>query len=179
MAVAVGERIRFFRNLRGMTQKHLGQAVGFPEKSADIRMAQYESGSRTPKTELTERLAGVLGVSPLALSVPDIDSASGLIHTLFTLEDRYGLTVETGERGVSLRVDPRKGKDAAEIFEMLAAWAQKAEKLRNGEINREDYDKWRYNYSQYDEITGYIKVSSNVLDSARLEAIKDEVNKNE
>ena len=105
--MAIGERIRFFRNLRGMTQKYLGQMVGFPEKTADIRMAQYESGSRSPKAELTENLAGVLGVSPLALSVPDIDSYLGLMHTLFTLEDRYGLTVETGEIGVSLRVDPR------------------------------------------------------------------------
>lgn len=101
--MAIGERIRFFRNLRGMTQKYLGQMVGFPEKTADIRMAQYESGSRSPKAELTENLAGVLGVSPLALSVPDIDSYLGLMHTLFTLEDRYGLTVETGETGVSLR----------------------------------------------------------------------------
>ena len=146
--MAIGERIRFFRNLRGMTQKYLGQVVGFPEKTADIRMAQYESGSRTPKAELTENLADALGVSPLALSVPDIDSYLGLMHTLFTLEDRYGLTVETGENGVSLRVDPRKGKDAAELSEMLTAWAQQAEKLRNGEINREDYDKWRYNYPE-------------------------------
>ena len=59
--MAIGERIRFFRNLRGMTQKYLGQVVGFPEKTADIRMAQYESGSRTPKAELTENLAGALG----------------------------------------------------------------------------------------------------------------------
>jgi len=94
-------------------------------------MAQYESGSRTPKAELTESLAGALGVSPLALSVPDIDSYLGLMHTLFTLEDRYGLTVETGENGVSLRVDPRKGKDAAELSEMLVAWAQQAEKYRD------------------------------------------------
>lgn len=92
--MAIGERIRFFRNLRGMTQKYLGTVVGFPEKTADIRMAQYESGSRTPKADLTENLAGVLGVSPLALSVPDIDSYLGLMHTLFTLEDRYGLTIE-------------------------------------------------------------------------------------
>ena len=59
--MAIGERIRFFRNLRGMTQKYLGTVVGFPEKTADIRMAQYESGSRTPKADLTESLAGVLG----------------------------------------------------------------------------------------------------------------------
>ena len=136
-------------------------------------MAQYESGSRTPKAELTESLAGALGVSPLALSVPDIDSYLGLMHTLFTLEDRYGLTVETGENGVSLRVDPRKGKDAAELSEMLTAWAQQAEKLRNGEINREDYDKWRYNYPKYDETSGYVKVPPQQLNDAMVEAFKD------
>ena len=156
-----------------MTQKYLGQVVGFPEKTADIRMAQYESGSRTPKAELAESLAGALGVSPLALSVPDIDSYLGLMHTLFTLEDRYGLTVETGENGVSLRVDPRKGKDAAELSEMLTAWAQQAEKLRNGDISREDYDKWRYNYPKYDETSGYVKVPSQQLSDAMVEAFKD------
>ena len=171
--MAIGERIRFFRNLRGMTQKYLGQMVGFPEKTADIRMAQYESGSRSPKAELTENLAGVLGVSPLALSVPDIDSYLGLMHTLFTLEDRYGLTVETGETGVSLRVDPRKGKDAAELSEMLTAWAEQAEKYRNGKSNREDYDKGRYNYPKYDETSGYVKTPSKQLSDALVEAFKD------
>lgn len=171
--MAIGERIRFSRNLRGMTQKYLGQMVGFPEKTADIRMAQYESGSRSPKAELTENLAGVLGVSPLALSVPDIDSYLGLMHTLFTLEDRYGLTVETGETGVSLHVDPRKGKDAAKLSEMLTSWAQQADKLRNGEINREDYDKWRYNYPKYDENSGYVKTPSKQLSDALVEAFKD------
>ena len=171
--MAIGERIRFFRNLRGMTQKYLGQVIGFPEKTADIRMAQYESGSRTPKAELTESLASALGVSPLALSMPDIDSYLGLMHTLFTLEDRYGLTVETGENGVSLRVDPLKGKDAAELSEILTAWAQQAEKLRNGKINREDYDKWRYNYPKYDETSGYVKVPSQQLSDVMVEAFKD------
>lgn len=151
----------------------MGQVVGFPEKTADIRMAQYESGSRSPKAELTENLAGALGVSSLALSVPDIDSYLGLMHTLFTLEDRYGLTVETGETGVSLRVDPRKGKDAAELSEMLTAWAEQAEKYRNGKINREDYDKWRYNYPKYDETSGYVKTPSKQLSDALVEAFKD------
>ena len=35
--MAIGERIHFFRLLRGMTQKYLGMALGFPEKSADVR----------------------------------------------------------------------------------------------------------------------------------------------
>ena len=171
--MAIGERIRFFRNLRGMTQKYLGTVVGFPEKTADIRMAQYESSSRTPKADLTESLAGVLGVSPLALSVPDIDSYLGLMHTLFTLEDRYGLTVEKTENGVSMRVDPRKGKDAAELSEMLNAWAKQAEKYRNGDISREDNDKWRYNYPKYDASSGFVKVPSQQFSDSMVEAFKD------
>lgn len=158
-----------------MNQKYLGMQVGFPEKTADIRMAQYESGSRTPKSDLTENLAGVLGVSPLALSVPDIDSYLGLMHTLFTLEDRYGLTIEKGENVVSMRVDPRKGKDATELFEMVNVWAEQAEKYRNGDISREDYDKWRYNYPKYDENSGYVKVPSQELSDILVEALKNKL----
>ena len=54
--MAIGERIHFFRILRGMTQKYLGTIVGFPERSADVRLAQYETGTRKPKAELTAAL---------------------------------------------------------------------------------------------------------------------------
>lgn len=171
--MAIGERIRFFRNLRGMTQKYLGTVVGFPEKTADIRMAQYESGSRTPKADLTNNLANVFGVSTSALTVPDIDSYNGLMHTLFTLEDRYGLTIEKTENGVSIYADPRKGTDAAELSEMLNAWAEQSEKYHNGDINRDEYDKWRYNYPKYDETSGYVKVPSQQLSDALVEVFKD------
>ena len=154
----------------------MAQAVRLPEKTADIRMAQHESGSGSPRAALTESPAGALGVSPLALSVQDIDSCLGLTHTLFALEDRYGLTVETGENGVSLRVDPRKGKDAAELSEMLVAWAQQAEKYRNGEINREDYDEWRYNYPRYDKASGHVELPSKKRSDAAFRAFGDKIN---
>ena len=50
--MAVGDRIKRVRNFRGMTMKELGMAVGFDEKSADVRIAQYENNSRKPKEEL-------------------------------------------------------------------------------------------------------------------------------
>ena len=92
--MAIGERIKYIRNLKNFTQKYLGQLIGFPEKTADIRIAQYESGTRTPKADITKELAKALEVSPLALDVPDIDSELGLMHTLFALEDIYGLQAE-------------------------------------------------------------------------------------
>ena len=146
--MAIGERIRFFRNLRGMTQKYLGQAVGFPEKTADIRMAQYESGSRTPKAELTENLAGALGVSPLALSVPDIDSYLGLMHTLFALEDIYGMKIDKLDDEVCIRLDKNRGTSYISLLERFTAWQKEAEKYRNGEISKEEYDRWRYTYPE-------------------------------
>lgn len=119
--MAIGERIHFFRILRGMTQKYLGTVVGFPERSADVRLAQYETGTRKPKAELTAALAQALDVSPHALDVPDIDSYTGLMHTLFTLEDIYGLTVSDADGEVCLKVNVRKGKEAAHLHEMLCA----------------------------------------------------------
>lgn len=171
--MAIGERIRFIRNLRGMTQKYLGTLVGFPEKTADIRMAQYEAGTRTPKEDLTKALAGALDVSPLALDVPDIDSYFGLMHTLFTLEDRYGLTIETRDGEVLFRIDPRKGKDAARISELVCAWAAVAEKYRAGEISRDEYDKWRYYYPQYDDTQIIAKVPSQQLSDAMVKTFKN------
>ena len=141
-----------------MTQKYLGMALGFPEKSADVRLAQYETGSRTPKADLTAALAQVLDVSPHALSVPDIDSYVGLMHTLFTLEDNYGLKISEQDGELSLQVDLRKNKDAARLHEMLWVWREQAAKLEAGEISQEEYDRWRYHYPEYDSSQIHAKV---------------------
>ena len=73
--MAVGDRIKRARNLRGMTQKELGIAIGFEEKSADIRIAQYESNTRTPKEELLRKIAEVLDVNYRSLYEPTLYSA--------------------------------------------------------------------------------------------------------
>ena len=147
--MAIGERIRFFRNKRGMTQKSLGMMLGFPEKSSDVRMAQYETGARTPKSELTVSIAGILDVSEHALLIPDIDSLIGLIHTMFALEDRYGLTISEKDGDVCLRIDVSKGRNAEDFHRMLCIWCQASAMQSSGEISREEYDRWRYHYPEY------------------------------
>lgn len=61
--MTIGEKIKNARILRGLTQKELGIKLGFDEKSADVRIAQYESGTRTPKAELLSEIANVLDVN--------------------------------------------------------------------------------------------------------------------
>lgn len=174
--MAIGERIRFIRNLRGMTQKWLGQAVGFPEKTADVRMAQYESGSRTPKEDLVRSISRVLDVSPLALKLPDIDSDFGFIHTFFAIEDMHGVRVEKQGDEVHIVFDGSKRKMDESIFKMLSAWADQAEKYRNGEISKEQYDRWRYTFPAEDTTQRWAKVPSQELSDALVEAFKDKLN---
>ena len=98
-----GRRIRHYRMLRGMTQKALGIAAGFSPETADIRIAQYESGVRTPKHALLCTLAEALGVSPSALDIPRIKSREALNQLLLALEAEYALTItitENNERSI-------------------------------------------------------------------------------
>ncbi len=173
--MAIGERIRFFRNKRGMTMKYLGQAVGFPEKSADVRLAQYETGTRTPKADLTAALAKELDVAPEALAVPDIDTDIGLMHTLFTLEDIYGLSIGEINGEVCLRVNNDKGTTSVDLHRMLTAWQEQSAKLKAGEITQEQYDQWRYHYPKYDETEQWAKVPTKELSDAMVEAFKDKL----
>lgn len=76
-------------------------------------MAQYETGTRTPKEDLTKSIANIFEVSPLTLNVPDIDSNLGLMHTLFALEDMYGLEPETENEKITLRFNDNKVLDVS------------------------------------------------------------------
>lgn len=172
--MAIGERIRFFRIMRGMTQKHLGMLLGFPEKSADVRLAQYETGTRSPKADITASLAGALDVSPQALAVPDIDSLIGLAHTLFTLEDTYGLKVRGEAGAVCLQVEPN-GHNSEELLAILETWREQTAKLEAGEITREDYDRWRYCYPKFDTSQQWGTTPSQTLNDALIEVFKDKL----
>ena len=168
--MAIGERIRFFRNMKGITQKYLGMVVGFPERSADVRMAQYETGSRTPKADLTKTLADFFDISPDALTVHE---EGQLLLPDGALEDIRGLTIGEIDGEVCLRLDKSKGKTYANMLDMLSAWAEQAKKLEAGEITREDYDRWRYNYPKYDTTLRWAKVPSQELSDFLVDALKD------
>ena len=146
MIMAIGERIHYFRILRGFTQKYLGKMLGFSDSQADVRIAQYEKGTRSPKEKYLNALAQILEVSPHALDVPDIDSNIGLMHTLFTLEDTRGLKIGEIDGELCLRLDKSTGMDYVELYDMLYQWFQQEQKLQSGEITKDQYDQWRYTY---------------------------------
>ena len=99
------------------------------------------------------------------------------MHTLFTLEDVYGLTASQADGEVCLKVDKGKGKEAYELLQMLYAWKEQADKLSSEEISREEYDNWRYHYPKYDTTQLWAKVSSQELSDTLVEAFQDKLKK--
>ena len=148
--MAIAERINYFRNKCGMTMKYLGQKLGYAEKSADVRVAQYEAGTRKPKEDTVRALAEIFDVAPAALDVPDIDSYIGIMHTLFVLEDQYDLSADLidGEPVLRFGTDIKK-RDF--LWNLFTSWAAEAARYRAGEISEEEYNAWRYHYPKFDK----------------------------
>ena len=176
--MAIGQRIRFFRNRKGMTQKYLGEILGFVGKTSDVRMAQYESEARIPKQELVKNMAHFLDVSTHALTVPDIDTYIGLMHTFFALEDMYGLKIDEVDEEVVLRLNKSDYSTYTSMDKMLRAWLAEAKKLESGESTKEQYDDWRYKYPELDTHQNWAKVYPQELfdfmDECAKEAEKEE-----
>ena len=111
-----------------------------------------------------------------AICLPHVLQYLGLMHTLFTLEDRYGLEVCECEDEVHLRVHIHKGRDAAELHRMLSAWGAIAAKLKAGEITKEEYDRWRYRYPELDTSGQWHKITpSQGLSDMLVESLKSDV----
>lgn len=176
--MAIGQRIKFFRNRKGMTQKQLGEILGFLGKTSDVRMAQYESEARTPKADLVKEMAGIFDVSTRAITVPEIDSYLGLIHTLFALEDMYGIKIKEVDGKPCLYLDSSPSTYSSSVDDMLCAWLKQSQRLESGEISKEEYDEWRYKYPELDKSHHWAKVYPQELfdfiDECAKEAEKEE-----
>ena len=124
----IGNKIHRIRDLRRMTQKQLGVAVGFDEKSADVRIAQYESGTRTPKQALVEKLAEVLDVNPRFLADDEILGAEGIMMMLFELDEHYPIIIEDCEDEYG---NKRKGVvfDSILMTGFLSEWQRRKKDL--------------------------------------------------
>ena len=171
--MAFGKRIKYFRNRKGMKQKELGELLGFLGKTSDVRVAQYETEARTPKADLVKEMAQIFDVNTRAINVPNIDSYLGLMHTLFALEDMYGIKIGEIDGELCLRLD-REHKEYQHLFKPFHAWQQMTAKLEAGEISQEEYDNWRYNYPELDTSEIRAKIPSQELSDELIKALKKE-----
>ncbi len=86
--ITFGRKLKHLRQKNHLTQKELEMALGFPEDSADVRIAQYETDTRKPRDEILVKMAKTLNVPLDILTVPvlsepkEYEAASFWMHEL-------------------------------------------------------------------------------------------------
>ena len=83
----LGERIKKIRTFRGLTQRELGLKLGYEERNADVRVAQYESGYRVPKKDTLMEIAKILNVNYINFITETPGCAEDIIQTFFWLDE--------------------------------------------------------------------------------------------
>ena len=148
--MAVGERIKRVRNFRGLTQKELGLAVGYDEKTADVRIAQYESGTRTPKEEPLRKIAEVLDVKYQSLCEPTLYSAVDVMYTLFELDELYNKLqiFDIVDHSDPFMPETHKAVSfSAQILDdFFVEWQERKKNLADGVISKAEYTEWKLNW---------------------------------
>jgi transcriptional regulator with XRE-family HTH domain len=149
--MAIGERIKRIRNLRKLTQKELGLAIGFDENTADVRVAQYESNTRTPKEEMLRKIADVLDVNYRSIYEPTLYAAEDIIYTLFELDEHYSIRLhevtyddELGFPETHIAVDFHTRL----LDDFMKEWLQRKKDLADGIISKAEYMEWKLNWPQ-------------------------------
>lgn len=68
------------------------------------------------------------------------------MHTLFALEDMYGLKINDIDVQLCLTLDKYNNSSYLSLLDRFQDWYEESEKLKNEEISQENYDHWRYTY---------------------------------
>lgn len=165
--MTVGEKIRKYRTMLGMTQKKLGEAAGFLPATADSRIRKYESNNMAPKDDIRIRLANALEADISALSDIDIRNYDDVMQILFFFEEEYGMKIERTVQNTCLVFD-NKNKNIDELISYLYTWYKQIKDISDesgniGDDSLLEYRKWKARFPQ--DIKNYWREQQSKIDS--------------
>lgn len=88
--MTVGEKIKYYRNIRGISQEMLGNLSGI--NPATIK--KYEYGIRNPKPDQLLKITNALGISINLFMDFDIETVSDVLSLLFKLDEQVDMRFE-------------------------------------------------------------------------------------
>jgi len=165
--MTIGDRIKLIRTFRGITQRELGLKLGYEERNADVRVAQYESGYRVPKKDTIMALAEILDVNYRTLQDYNLGSAEDIMQTLFWLDESNVGAVNLFQlikNPSKVKVVDKKSvlyNDSDDwptqspvglwfnygvVDDFLHEWLFRKNELNAGKISIDEYFEWKLNW---------------------------------
>mgnify|MGYP002627785556 FL=1 len=137
----IGERIKLVRRHRGLTQQQLGTQIDIGKGAAN-RMAQYETGYRTPKAGVVKSIAKALNVREETFLMPN-DTVVDFIRTLIWYDwehDSPFQDLSESPECFSFRL--RLSCSHPFIKALLSDWRIHRLAFINGQIEAAEYLEW-------------------------------------
>ena len=88
--MTVGEKIKYYRNIRGISQEMLGNLSGINQAT----IKKYEYGIRNPKPDQLLKITNALGISINLFMDFDIETVSDVLSLLFKLDEQVDMKFE-------------------------------------------------------------------------------------
>lgn len=159
--MTIGEKISRIRKHRSITQKQLGEFLGFGGKVVDRRISHYETGFRVPKKETLIKIADFFEVEVNNFIPEEMHGFSEeFFKELLWLDEEYPNffnifcfknSVMNADK-INREFFPGKFSPVSlcvnnDVFnEYLKEWYLRIEELRLKEITREEYFEWKINW---------------------------------
>lgn len=166
--MTIGKKIKRIREFRAITQRELGLALGYPEASASVRVAQYESNKRVPKKDTIIKISEILKCN--FISIYDNEEDMGMAE--YTMQQFFWLEESTGYSLILFPLEMYNNKDDESIVsgkynfhtfdggcppvgfilnytlvnDFMVEWATRYREYRSKEITWSEYFEWKINW---------------------------------
>lgn len=162
--MTVGEKIRAYRTLRGISQKTLGELADINE----VTIRKYEAGDRNPKPDQLMKLANALGVSINLFMDFDIETVSDVLSLIFKMDEQLDIDF-TGDKNEKGEIDPNtigiRFKNS-HICKQLSKYAYAKLLTKNTINNRDSFNT----HEEYDSELGEMR---NMIEEMKQRLVND------
>ena len=165
--MTLGEKIKYYRNLRGISQETLGELSEI--NSATIK--KYEYGIRNPKPDQLLKIANALGISIHVFMDFDIETVSDVLTLLFQFDEQVEMNFEMkkDKNGKPIPSSVKLSFKDAEINTRLCKYIAAMEVRNRMVADRESFESEDDYLASVEAITADIDdIKHHLIDSNRI-----------
>ena len=138
--MTLGEKIKHHRNVKGLTQKQLGDMAGIHE----VTIRKYEANKISPKRDQLESIASCLGVPLNEFIDLKIVIDSDVLPLLFAIDEVFDIEI-TSDDNKTFKMEFKEPM----LNHFLRDWQSIKQLSEIGGVSPEDYELWKNMRSSY------------------------------
>lgn len=175
--MTIGEKMKYLRKQKGVTQTELAQLTGIHQ----VSIAKYEKDKMIPQPEQLEKIVEALNVSRMIFfddSSFKLETRGDLMGLLITLCKNKVLVVKgKRDRNSALVPNTVTFEFSPIISKFFSANVQSEFQFNPDEPLLLDFLKWEKQYHNYEKLYKKYSGSSNAAEVAALEELRDIIEK--